>query len=97
MTVRGLVVNISHEGISQGPQPVKTANSGRFRLPIRQHTGPLDERPIVGENVSSYEPPKNCQDRCRIRPFASKSANIRPEDFQSSKNLNPLGYIRLDN
>ena len=48
--------------ISQRPQPVKTANSGRYRLPIRPHTGPLDERPIVGEKIQeSYGGERECQ------------------------------------
>jgi hypothetical protein len=39
-----------------GHVPVKTANSGKSRLPNRPHAGPLDERPIVGEKESeSYE------------------------------------------
>jgi hypothetical protein len=49
--------------ISQRPQPVKTAKSGRSRLPIRPHTGPLDERPIVGgEEQESYGGERKCQD-----------------------------------
>jgi len=35
------------------PRPVKTANSGRSRLPIRPRTGPLDERPIGGERETN--------------------------------------------
>jgi len=36
-----------------GPRPVKTAKSGRLRLPIRPRAGPLGERPIGGERPAN--------------------------------------------
>ena len=47
MTFRGLCVLPA-----QRLPPVQTAISGWFRLPIRQRTGPLDDRPInVGKKT----------------------------------------------
>jgi hypothetical protein len=44
-----------------GPKPVKTANSGQVRLPIRPRAGPLDVCPIVGKRGESYGEGRGCQ------------------------------------